>query len=611
MSRGTLAEDDMSLPTDAGKDVDAVVKAAGAEAGVTLLSPGGIRRKRSKPDVPQPGVNGGDNGDERDEVSPVEPPAGDEGTPRSLTDQELRILELEALNQDLKVDLEKSTMENDRLKGRLKTILWEYLPKQRKTEEIPPIDKDAIAFDEKGQIGFRDYTLRGFVGSGHFGEVHAAVNNESNDRYAIKILQLENQLALEDVVALEQEIRAIKVLTHPNIVRLFDLIHGKNQICLIMTYLPGGNVYEYISTHHPLGVTEIQTFFAGVLQAVGYMHQRGFSHRDIKPENVLLDTDKNPVLIDFGLSTKTQPGQMVKSACGTPGFMAPELSTSRPLLPMPTDLWATGCLLVELFGGNDSVKPLNDISPSNAEEKVNALFDEKLTPNKHIPEDALDVIDKLICIDPKKRHDARKISEHQFVAPFIKGDGGADSNGSRKRSMQRMNSFTPSNRRGSRVPSSLDVDEINRSHTTPVNSNSTRNSRMPITPCSTRSPKNLNSSPLGGGISRQRSTSDGDVLKSPYTGRPSPKNGRGGSPSPTNSATTTPGGMQPNPAFFSSPAAGADRRRAGGGLGEGDQSIGRTQSLGRSGNTPTKSPYAGLRGRDDPNATLPTITGGR
>ena len=74
------------------------------------------------------------------------------------------------------------------------------------------------------------------------------------------------------------------MLTHPNIVRLFDLIHGKNQICLVMTYLPGGNVYEYISTHFPLGLTEIQKFFAGVLQAVGYMHQRGFSHRDIKPE---------------------------------------------------------------------------------------------------------------------------------------------------------------------------------------------------------------------------------------------------------------------------------------------------------------------------------------
>ena len=148
------------------------------------------------------------------------------------------------------------------------------------------------------------------------------------------------------------------------------------------------------------------------------MHQRGFSHRDIKPENVLLDTDKNPVLIDFGLSTKTQPGQMVKSACGTPGFMAPELSTSRPLLPMPTDLWATGCLLVELFGGNDSVKPLNDISPSNAEEKVNALFDEKLTPNKHIPEDALDVIDKLICIDPKK------VSAAAVLVEFVVGLSG-------------------------------------------------------------------------------------------------------------------------------------------------------------------------------------------
>ena len=214
MSRGTMADDDMSLPTVAGRDADMVSdeKQEGG-GGVTLLSPGGVRRKRSKPDVPQAGVDGGGGGDALGAMSPVEPPADDSGTPRSLNDQELRILELEALNQDLRVDLEKSSMENDRLKGRLKTILWEYLPKQRNTEEIPPIDKDAITFDDDGQIGFRDYDLRGFVGSGHFGEVHTAVNKETNDRYAIKILQLENQLALEDVIGLEQEIRAIKVRT--------------------------------------------------------------------------------------------------------------------------------------------------------------------------------------------------------------------------------------------------------------------------------------------------------------------------------------------------------------------------------------------------------------
>ena len=74
------------------------------------------------------------SGDLRDASSPVEPSSTAVGnsTPRSMNDQELRILELETLNRDLEVQLEKSDMENDRLKSRLKTILWEYLPKQRK-----------------------------------------------------------------------------------------------------------------------------------------------------------------------------------------------------------------------------------------------------------------------------------------------------------------------------------------------------------------------------------------------------------------------------------------------------------------------------------------------
>ena len=78
-------------------------------------------------------------------------------------------------------------------------------------EDIPPVDKEAITFSDEGQIGFRDYNLCGYLGAGHFGEVHAGIHKETSERYAIKILQLEKQLQLEDVIALEQEIRAIKV----------------------------------------------------------------------------------------------------------------------------------------------------------------------------------------------------------------------------------------------------------------------------------------------------------------------------------------------------------------------------------------------------------------
>ena len=129
MSRGTVAEDEMSMPISAAARADSeMAERAEEERGDTLLSPGGIRRKRSKAKVPEAGGDGGEGegGDQQDELSPVEPAAAeDDGTPRSLSDQELRILELEALNKDLEVQLEKSSMENDRLKSRLKTILWE------------------------------------------------------------------------------------------------------------------------------------------------------------------------------------------------------------------------------------------------------------------------------------------------------------------------------------------------------------------------------------------------------------------------------------------------------------------------------------------------------
>lgn len=338
-----------------------------------------------------------------------------------------RIEELEISLEKAYHELSRERAEGDRLRSRLKHILWDYLPKQRNVTDIPPVDSKALFFDANSDIKFRDYNVISFVGRGHFGKVYCGVHKTTNERVAIKVMELVEQLRLEDVLAIEQEIRAIKVLTHPNCVRLVQLIHAKEHICIVMNYVSGGNLHDYIACHHPIPKRDIQKVFSGIMAAVAYMHQRGFSHRDLKPENVLIDSELEPCVIDFGLCTKTNPGASIKSVCGTNGFMAPELNGTKPFNPQPADVWSAGCTLAECAFGKNAIGPLEDIGPATAAVTLRRFFsglrsEEGATDRT---EAALDFMEKTLCEDPKKRLVAAKAVEH----PIARRDGGAPSSG--------------------------------------------------------------------------------------------------------------------------------------------------------------------------------------
>ena len=346
-----------------------------------------------------------------------------------------RIAELEKELESAYDEIHREREESRKVKIRLKSILWDYLPNQRNVTDIPPVDSKAMSLDAESNPIFRDYKISSFIGRGHFGKVYCAMNKKSNERVAVKVLDLKEQLRLEDVLAIEQEIRAIKVLTHPNCVRLVELIHSRDHICIFMNYVSGGNLHNHISCNHPISTKDIQTIFSGIMHAVAYMHQRGFSHRDIKPENVLLGSGLEPVLIDFGLCTKTSPGASIKSICGTNGFMAPELNGTRSFNPQPADMWSCGCTLAECTFGINAISPLEDISPATAATTLRGYFHElRDKESSDRTQAAVDFIEKTLVDDPKKRLSASKALEH----PIARRDGGTSlSNSPEGRSMLR------------------------------------------------------------------------------------------------------------------------------------------------------------------------------
>ncbi len=124
----------------------------------------------------------------------------------------------------------------------------------------------------------------------------------TNLQVAVKILEKEKITEEADVERVEREIKILKLIRHPNIIQLFEIIETPKQLYLIMEYASGGELFDYIVANTRLKEKEACKYFQQILQGVEYVHKLGIVHRDLKPENLLIDHEKNIKLVDFGLS---------------------------------------------------------------------------------------------------------------------------------------------------------------------------------------------------------------------------------------------------------------------------------------------------------------------
>lgn len=184
------------------------------------------------------------------------------------------------------------------------------------------------------------YKVTGVIGRGGFAVVVLGVDSKTNDRVAIKIINRSEMNRLGIMPYLENELRLHSRLTHPNVVKIYDIIYDNDIIMIIMEYLSGGDLYSLINRGIHFTFEEQLRFAVELLQGLCYMHQRGISHRDIKPENILFDSNFHPKLIDFGLSRETS--NLLHTLCGTPLFIAPEILTNEAYDGKKADIWALG-----------------------------------------------------------------------------------------------------------------------------------------------------------------------------------------------------------------------------------------------------------------------------
>ncbi|XP_065633344.1 CBL-interacting serine/threonine-protein kinase 21 isoform X2 [Quercus suber] len=211
------------------------------------------------------------------------------------------------------------------------------------------------------------YKLGRTIGEGTFAKVKLGVDSTNGQYVAIKIIDKHMVLESNLKYQVQREIRTMKLLHHPNIVRIHEVIGSKTKIYIVMEHVSGGQLTDKMSYVKKLEEWEARKLFQQLIDAVDYCHNKGVCHRDLKPENLLMDHKGNLKVSDFGLSALQKPGGILTTACGSPCYVAPELLLNKGYNGAAADVWSCGVILFEVLAGR---LPFDDRNLINLYKKI-------------------------------------------------------------------------------------------------------------------------------------------------------------------------------------------------------------------------------------------------
>ncbi|KAL6629122.1 hypothetical protein ACP70R_028887 [Stipagrostis hirtigluma subsp. patula] len=207
--------------------------------------------------------------------------------------------------------------------------------------------------DERRTILMGRYEIGRQLGQGNFAKVYFARNLSSGQAVAIKIIDKDKVVRVGLMVQIKREISIMRLVRHPNILQLFEVMASKSKIYFVLEYAKGGELFNKISKGK-FSEDLARKYFHQLISAVDYCHSRGVYHRDLKPENLLLDDNENLKVSDFGLSALAESKRqddLLHTTCGTPAYVAPEVLSRRGYDGVKADIWSCGVILFVLVAG--------------------------------------------------------------------------------------------------------------------------------------------------------------------------------------------------------------------------------------------------------------------
>ena len=202
------------------------------------------------------------------------------------------------------------------------------------------------------------------VGKGASGRVKIARHRRTGQLAAVKILPLQpflssrstsntNAKAEKQRLGIDREIIMMKLMNHPNIMRIYDVYEGEKELYLILEYVEGGELFDFLVNRGRLPPLEALAYFKQIVYGLNYAHTFSIIHRDLKPENILIHS-LNPPLIkiaDWGMAAFAPPTLQLETSCGSPHYASPEIVNGHKYCGTATDIWSCGVILYALLTG--------------------------------------------------------------------------------------------------------------------------------------------------------------------------------------------------------------------------------------------------------------------
>ncbi|XP_026055506.1 calcium/calmodulin-dependent protein kinase IGb isoform X2 [Carassius auratus] len=284
-------------------------------------------------------------------------------------------------------------------------------------EEIP-VEAHAEMVRKEGDYGWKKSTdniqdvfeFMEVLGSGAFSEVFMVKERKTGKLFALKCVKKKNKRD----VNLENEIAVLRKIKHDNVVCLEDFYESRTHYYLVMQLVSGGELFDRILDRGMYSEADASLVIRQVLEAVSYLHKNGIVHRDLKPENLLYyspDESSKIMVSDFGLSKMEEKGIM-STACGTPGYVAPEVLAQKPY-SKAVDCWSIGVITYILLCGYPPFYEETETRLFSKIMKAQYEFDSPFWDD--ISESAKDFIRNMMQKNPKMRYDTEQALRHPWI----------------------------------------------------------------------------------------------------------------------------------------------------------------------------------------------------
>ena len=261
--------------------------------------------------------------------------------------------------------------------------------------------------EPKQPVRIGQYILQQTLGAGSFGKVKLATHALTGHRVAMKIINRRKISSLDMGGRVKREIQYLKLLRHPHIIKLYEVITTPNDIIMVIEYA-GGELFQYIVDRGRMPEPEARRFFQQVICAMEYCHRHKIVHRDLKPENLLLDEYLNVKIGDFGLSNIMTDGDFLKTSCGSPNYAAPEVISGRLYAGPEIDIWSCGVILYVMLCGR---LPFDDEYIPTLFKKINNGI---YTLPSYLSQEARHLLSQMLIVDPVKRITIQEIRQHPW-----------------------------------------------------------------------------------------------------------------------------------------------------------------------------------------------------